>query len=132
MRPVFHHICIQTNDYNQSLVFYQKLGFVLKNESQDFHGRSYNSWLQLGEFYIELQTGKAHLCDSVNIEKSVGIVLFCLWVEDVQKFIDEIKIEEDKFKRKNGNVIYQVAGGNLCKISAPGGTIVEIRDKKSY
>ncbi|ASZ08068.1 hypothetical protein K5E_08200 [Enterococcus thailandicus] len=56
----------------------------------------------------------------------------CLWGEDVQKFIDEIKIEGARFKHKNGNVIYQVAGGNLCKISAPEGTIVDIRDKKSY
>lgn len=54
MRPIFHHICIQANDYDQSLAVYQKLGFVLKNESKDFHGRSYNSWLQSGEFYIEL------------------------------------------------------------------------------
>lgn len=132
MGPVFHHICIQTNEYNQSLSFYQKLGFVLKNESKFFHGRSYNSWLQLGEFYIELQTGKEYLGDSIDIEKSVGIVHFCLWVEDVQEFINEIEIDEDRFKRKNGAIIYQVAGGNLCKMSAPEGTIVEIRDKKSF
>lgn len=86
----------------------------------------------MGEFYIELQTGKEYLGDSVVTEKSVGIIHFCLCVEDVQEFINEIEIDENRFKRKNGAIIYQVAGGNLCTMPAPEGTIGEIRDKKSF
>ena len=50
-----HHICIQTNTYLETLEFYIKaLGFEIVEESPNFHGREFNTWLKLGTFYIEL------------------------------------------------------------------------------
>lgn len=56
----FHHICIQTDQYKESLEFYVDiLGFKLIKETPDFHSRQYNSWLEQDGFFIELQTNKA-------------------------------------------------------------------------
>lgn len=42
-----HHVCIQTEKYEESLEFYIKiLGFELVKESPNFHGRTFNSWLR--------------------------------------------------------------------------------------
>jgi len=41
-----HHICIQTNTYLETLEFYIKaLGFEIVEESPNFHGREFNTWL---------------------------------------------------------------------------------------
>ncbi len=54
-----HHICIETSIYKESLKSYTRvLNFALVKETPDFHGREYNSWLELNRFYIELQTPK--------------------------------------------------------------------------
>ncbi|WP_086349603.1 VOC family protein [Candidatus Enterococcus clewellii] len=124
-----HHICIQTNDYEQSVAFYQQIGFTLVEETPDFHGRSYNSWLQLQDFYIELQTGKGTLKQHDNKEYT-GIAHFCLWMPDLKQFIQDSQFSEDVFIRKDGVIIYQVLGGSLCKARAPEGTIVEFREKQ--
>ena len=51
-----HHLCIQTNSYLETIEFYTKaLGFEVVQESPNFHGRDYNTWLRLGDFYIEFQ-----------------------------------------------------------------------------
>ncbi len=43
---MMHHVCIQTNSYNESLEFYTKvLGFRIVQETKDFHNREYNTWL---------------------------------------------------------------------------------------
>ena len=110
-----HHICIQTNCYEKSKKFYiEILGFKLVKETINFHGRAYNTWLDLNGFMIELQTGKEQL---VKYNKDAeGIVHFALYEENIE------------FKRKNGNIIYQVENSKLVKLIAPEGTIVEIRD----
>lgn len=126
-----HHICIQTNDYAQSLAFYQQIGFCLVEETPNFHGRAYNSWLRLQEFYIELQTGKGSLIQQ-EIRESTGIVHFCLWVPDLPQFIQRSGLSEAVFIPKNGHIIYQVAGGALCKARAPEGTIVEFRENRGF
>lgn len=126
-----HHICVQTNQYEKSLHFYQKaLGFSLIQESPHFHKRDFNTWLRLGSFYIELQTGKEgeHLAD-VNI-LSKGIVHFCLWVENLDKEVQHLKNLGVDFLLKNGREIYRVENGSLCKVIAPEGTIIELRDNK--
>lgn len=124
-----HHICIQTNDYEKSLAFYQQIGFTLTEETPNFHGRSYNSWLQLGSFYIELQTGKRELSRHENKEYT-GIAHVCLWVENLEQFIQNSNLPEQVFIKKNGAIIYHVANGSLCKAAAPEGTIIEFRDSK--
>lgn len=126
-----HHICIQTNHYEASLNFYKDiLGFELVSEAPHFHNRYYNSWLKLGDFHIELQTGRIgeSLCEISS--NSQGIVHLCLWVEDLEKEVRRIKQLGFDFIIKNGLEIYQVENGNLCKLKAPEGTIIELRDNK--
>jgi glyoxylase I family protein len=126
-----HHVCIQTNSYLETLKFYTEgLGFTLGQESPNFHGRDYNTWLQLGDFYIELQTGKSGevLSDAnTNIQ---GLVHFCIWVEDLNAEVNRLRSLGIEFLMKNGEYIYQVENGSLCKVKAPEGTIVELRDNR--
>lgn len=58
MRKSFlHHICIQTNHYEESLKFYCKmLDMEIIEETPDFHGREYNTWIKNDSLCIELQT----------------------------------------------------------------------------
>ncbi len=120
-----HHVCIQTNTYQESLVFYQKLGFELVQESPNFHGRSYNTWLSLSNFYIELQTGKDRL-KARDPHVSEGIAHLCLWVEDLSAFLSEKKFPDELYVKKEK--IYTVENGQLTKLRAPEGTIIEIRN----
>lgn len=125
-----HHICIQTNCYQASKMFYTNvLGFKLIQETKGFHGREYNTWLELNGFMIELQTGKEPL-EKYNKEAE-GIVHFALYEHNLEEFIDNIKdLDIVKFKKKDGYIIYNVENSKLAKIIAPEGTIVEIRASK--
>lgn len=122
-----HHICIQTNTYEESKKFYMDiLGFKLIKETPNFHGRDYNTWLDLNGFMIELQTGK-NILDKYNKE-SEGIVHFALYEDDIDEFVSKIKDNKEiKFKKKDGKIIYQVENSKLVKLIAPEGTIVEIK-----
>ncbi|MEI3395693.1 MAG: VOC family protein [Clostridia bacterium] len=126
-----HHICIQTNCYEESKKFYlDVLGFELVKETINFHGRTYNTWLNLNGFMIELQTGKEHLAQ--YNQDAEGIVHFALYEENIEKFVSNIEsMGNIEFKKKNGNIIYQVENSKLVKLIAPEGTIVEIRDSES-
>lgn len=126
-----HHICIQTNDYAKSLAFYQKLGFNLKKEDQNFHGRAYNSWLELNGFYIELQTGKKQL-NRINLKDITGIVHFCLYVDDLECYLNNLDLNKNDFFLKDDQVIYQVYDTKLAKVQAPEGTIIEFRDTNIF
>jgi len=127
---MIHHVCIQTEKYQESLDFYTKiLGFEILSETPNFHNRAYNTWLKLGEFMIELQTAKSG--DSLNRWSSLneGIVHMCFLVDNIEDEYNRItSLGYDKFKVKNGKVIYDVEGGKLLKIKAPEGTEIEIRD----
>jgi len=125
-----HHVCIQTEKYNESLEFYTKiLGFEVVIETPNFHTRAYNTWLKLGDFMIELQTEKQG--DKLNNWSSLngGIVHMCFLVDDVNEEYERIKgLGYTSFKKKNGQEIYKVENGYLFKIKAPEGTEIEIRD----
>lgn len=125
-----HHICVQTNCYHESKMFYTNvLGFKLMQETKGFHGREYNTWLELNGFMIELQTGKETL-EKYNKEAE-GIVHFALYEDNLEEFIYKIKdLDIVKFKKKDGNIIYNVENSKLVKIIAPEGTIIEIRDNE--
>jgi len=126
-----HHLCIQTNTYLETLKFYTEgLGFKLVQETPNFHGRNFNTWLQLGDFYIELQTGKHDELLSNGNTNSQGLVHFCLWVEDLQTEVSRLRELGAEFLMKNNEFIYHVENGSLCKIKAPEGTIVELRSNK--
>lgn len=125
-----HHVCIQTEQYNESVKFYTDiLGFEIVEETAGFHGRDFNTWLKLGDFMIELQTPKKG--DTLNPWTSVnaGIVHMCFVVDNVNEEYNRIKaLGYDKFKVKNGEVVYKVLDGYLFKIKAPEGTEIEMRD----
>lgn len=125
-----HHLCIQTNDYPKSLDFYTNiLGFELIHETMNFHGRQYNSWLKLDDFMIELQTGKMDE-DLIPCHKSSqGIAHLCFLIENVETEYQRLtRLNFHEFLPKNGEVIYQVCGSKLLKLTAPEGTIIEMRD----
>lgn len=125
-----HHVCIQTEKYEESLKFYTEiLGFELVSETANFHKRDFNTWLKVGTFMIELQTGKSG--DKLNNWSSLneGIVHMCFLVDDVNQEFDRIKkLGYNNFKIKNGQEVYKVEDGYLFKIKAPEGTEIEIRD----
>lgn len=127
---MMHHVCIQTDKYDESLDFYRRiLGFEIVSETSNFHCRAFNTWLKLGEFMIELQTAKNG--DTLNKWSNLneGIVHMCFLVDNIEEEYNRIKsLGYEKFKVKNGKVIYDVEGGKLLKIKAPEGTEIEIRD----
>lgn len=127
-----HHICIQTDNYEDSLRFYTDiLGCTLIKESKNFHGRLYNSWLQLGSMMIELQTNKVGEKLIEYKSNNKGIVHFCFIVDNIEDEYLKIKtLGFDNFRSKNGEDIYKVENGKLFKIIAPEGTIIEIRDQE--
>nr|WP_312292422.1 VOC family protein [Clostridium chromiireducens] len=126
-----HHVCIQTSNYKESLEFYTKiLEFEIVQETKDFHGRDFNTWLKLGEFMIELQTSKKEDTLIKWNKLNEGIVHMCFLVDNVNEEFNRIKsLGYDNFKLKNNEIIYQVEDSCLFKIKAPEGTEVEIRDK---
>lgn len=125
-----HHVCIQTENYKESLEFYTDiLGFEIINETQNFHSRDYNTWIRLGDFMIELQTPKAG--DKFNKWSSLngGPVHMAFLVDNVEEEYKRIiGLGYNNFKLKNGQVVYEVEGESLFKIKAPEGTEIEIRD----
>lgn len=125
-----HHICVQTNCYDQSIDFYTKvLQFEIIKETPNFHGRHYNTWLKLESFMIELQTPKAGEQFDAFSKNCEGIAHFCLYVEDIQQAYQRMKNHSEQiFLSKNGEDIYHVENGYLFKLKAPEGTIIEIRD----
>ncbi len=127
---MMHHVCIQTEKYNESLEFYTKiLGFELVSETPNFHNRAFNTWLRLGEFMIELQTGKKEEKLNSWSSSNEGIVHMCFLVDNVLEELDRIKkLGYNSFKIKDGEIVYKVEDGYLFKIKAPEGTEIEIRD----
>ena len=125
-----HHVCIQTECYEESLRFYTEImGFEIVNETAGFHGREYNTWIKLEDFMIELQTPKKG--DKLNEwnNKNAGIVHMCFMVEDVEEEFKRIKsLGYNDFKVKNSEELYKVEGSYLFKVKAPEGTEIEFRD----
>lgn len=129
-KKTVHHVCIQTEKYEESLKFYTEiLGFEIIKETANFHRRSFNTWLQQGTFMIELQTAKEG--DRLKEWNSLnqGIVHMCFIVDNVKEEFNRIKsLGYKNFKIKNGEEIYKVEDGYLFKVKAPEGTEIEIRD----
>lgn len=127
---VFHHFCILTDNYNKSVDFYTKVfeGVVIK-ENKDFHGRDYNSWLSVGNVKLELQTPKRGEELAEDSKDFKGIVHIAFMSDDVEKEYKRLReLGINSFISKNGQDIYTVKGEKLFKLTAPEGTIIEIRD----
>ena len=127
---VIHHVCIQTENYKESLEFYTEiLEFELVKETKNFHNRKFNSWLKLGTFTIELQTNKNHETLKPWSSLNAGVVHMCFLVDNVHEEFDRIiNLGYLDFKVKNGEIKYMVEDEYLFKIIAPEGTEIEIRD----
>lgn len=125
-----HHICIQTDVYEESLAFYTGvLNFRKVMETENFHSRKYNTWLESEGFMIELQTLKKGEVPAAVSSDSLGLVHFCLYTDNITREFNRMK--EDslcRFKKKDGKVIYNVEKGSLFKVIAPEGSVIEIRD----
>lgn len=129
-QTTFHHICIQTENYNTSLDFYVKIfGFSIVKESKGFHTRSFNTWLKCGNMMIELQTAKAGQKLIPWSSTNAGPVHLCLLVDDVRLVHKILKEKGYAFKEKNGESLYFIENSPLCKVISPEGAQVEIRDK---
>ena len=126
----FHHICIQTEDYQASLHFYvDLLGFKIIKEETNFHTRGYNTWLQAHGMMIELQTPKRGTHFHQWSKLNSGPVHLAFTVDSVEEAYQFLKQKGHKdFKIKNGQEMYTVKGGSLFKVKAPEGTEIEIRN----
>ncbi|APF23844.1 VOC family protein [Clostridium butyricum] len=131
-KKIIHHVCIQTNDYKNSLDFYnQILDFEIVQESKNFHNRDYNTWLKCGDFMIELQTPKNNIPLNNYSTLNEGIVHMCFFVDNIHSEYEKIKsCGYTKFKLKNDKEIYKVENGFLFKVIAPEGTEIEFRDSQ--
>ncbi len=126
----FHHVCIETDRYCESLEFYcGLLGFKILHETQGFHGREYNTWLKLNDCSIELQTPKLSTGILKNKDSGLGIKHICFLVKDLCIMVEELKIQGFRdFKEKDGEIVYRVEDSDLCKLIAPEGSIIELRE----
>ncbi|MDU4658994.1 MAG: VOC family protein [Clostridium butyricum] len=131
-KKIIHHVCIQTNDYKNSLYFYnQILDFEIVQETKNFHNRDYNTWLKCGDFMIELQTPKNNIPLNNYSTLNEGIVHMCFFVDNIHSEYEKIKsYGYTKFKLKNDKEIYKVENGFLFKVIAPEGTEIEFRDSQ--
>ncbi|MDU4800358.1 VOC family protein [Clostridium butyricum] len=131
-KKIIHHVCIQTNDYKNSLYFYnQILDFEIVQETKNFHNRDYNTWLKCGDFMIELQTPKNNIPLNNYSTLNEGIVHMCFFVDNIHSEYEKIKsCGYTKFKLKNNKEIYKVENGFLFKVIAPEGTEIEFRDSQ--
>ncbi len=126
-----HHICIETDRYKESIDFYcSLLGFEILEETKNFHGREFNTWIKNKNVIIELQTPKLLSTEKIIPLNQKGIVHVCFIVDNLSKAID-LLIEKDfsSFRKKDGEIIYSVKGGDLAKITAPEGTVIELREE---
>ena len=125
-----HHLCIQTDVYEESLDFYCRVfDFNVVKETRNFHNRLFNTWLRYGSLMIELQTNKEGQMLKDYSASNKGLVHFCFKVDDVEQEYERIKkLGYSNFKSKNGQDIYVVEGGKLLKVISPEGTIIELRE----
>ena len=135
MLRVLHHVCIETDCYEKSLRFYRDvLGFAVVNETGNFNGRAFNTWLKNVDIMIELQTPKKksgpRFLFRFLAPTPFGINHICFLVDDIEKEVARIEGHGgSSFKKKDGNAIYRVSGVPLCKIVAPEGTVIELREQ---
>jgi len=124
----FHHICIETDCYERSINFYTKvLGFNIVEETKDFHGREYNTWIKNEDVIIELQTPKRSEDNKKYKTGNKGLMHICFRVNALKAFVEEI--EENGFEDfLPGKRIYKVKDKELSKLIAPEGTIIELRE----
>ena len=126
-----HHLCIETDRYSESINFYcSLLGFSIAEETKNFHGREYNTWLKNKNIIIELQTPKPGDSGGLSSGKNRGIVHACFIVDNLSEAVEFLLSKGfTSFRKKGDEIIYTVKGGSLAKIIAPEGTVIELREE---
>lgn len=127
---LFHHVCILTDTYEESLMFYKTIfsGCVIR-ENRNFHGRDFNTWISAANIKIELQTPKRGIEIRENNTMHKGVVHIAFLIDDVA--IEYQRLSElgiSSFIPKHGKDIYTVNGEKLMKLTAPEGTLIEFRE----
>jgi glyoxylase I family protein len=124
-----HHVCIETNVYEESINFYTKiLGFEIREQSADFHGREFNTWIKKNDAVIELQTPKKEKDQEEKNTGTIGLMHVCFTVSDLDAYIQAL--DSNGFSDYlNGKKKYEVLGKHLSKLKAPEGTIIELRER---
>jgi len=125
-----HHICIETDRYRESLNFYCSLfGFSIVEETENFHGREFSAWIKKENIIIELQTPKSGDYAKSRQTCNTGIVHVCFIVENLPDAIDMLMEKGfDSFRKKDDKIMYMVKDGYLAKLTAPEGTVIELRE----
>jgi len=133
MLRMIHHICIDTDCYKQSIDFYASvMGFTVVYEDMDQENRTYNSWLKKNDILIEIQTPKHNdkVLPSGNGSILTGLNHVCFLVDNIDLEVSLIKQRGwDKFNTKEGEVVYLVDNAKVCKVIAPEGTVIELREQ---
>ena len=104
MIQAFHHVCIETDRYSESIEFYcGLLGCMILHETKGFHGREYTTWLKLNDSIIELQTPKAGYENVNHEDNEMGIRHMCFVVNDLGEMVEELKNKGYRnFKENDG------------------------------
>ena len=102
---------------------------MILHETKGFHGREYTTWLKLNDIIIELQTPKAGYENKNHEDNKMGIRHMCFMVNDLGKMVEELKNKGYRnFKENDGKIVYRVEETDLCKLIAPEGSIIELRE----
>lgn len=126
-----HHICIETDRYAESINFYcSLLGFTIVEETENFHGREFNTWIKKENIIIELQTPKPGETSAGSSIAKTGIVHVCFIVDNLSWTVDKLLNSGfDSFRKKDDKIMYKVKEGYLAKMTAPEGTVIELREE---
>ncbi len=133
MLRVLHHVCIETGNYEGSLRFYRDvLGFSPVRETGGRRGRRFNTWLRNVDIMIELETPKRSrsLFSRLPWFGVGGVNHLCFLVDDISREVERIVAAGyNRFKKKDGGRIYEIGGVRQCKVVAPEGTVIELREQ---
>ena len=98
----------------------------------DQEHRTYNSWLKKNDILIEVQTPKhsEKVMPVKNGSILAGINHVCFLVDNIDLEVSFIKNRGWKnFNTKEDEIIYLVDGAKVCKVLAPEGTVIELREQ---
>ena len=116
-----HHIAIIVKS-EKSLLFYKKLGF-----SESFRKiRNYDTIVLMDGYDIRLEIfiDPRHPSQSNGINEPIGIRHFALKVDDIEKTINELDLDEKNI----GQINTDWTGIRFCFIKDPDGLTVELHE----
>jgi len=125
----FHHFCIHTSNYDDSLSFYKDLlGFELVKDDLYAPKRLHRTWLKRGPLMIELLSAKCNKPYGAYSNSIQGVSHLSFEVVNIETAYEEACSFGATVKPKHGKSIYRIKGGQQFKLVAPEGTEIEIRN----